>query len=98
MHYMSLTHLQATWLQTKYVDDLAEEYSKERYHGLNLLGTLQVAGNVSGAKIGAPNWEVYSPTEFVRHESSIAWGCVHLTPAGYTALYTELAKHVVLHT
>ena len=90
-----MTELQSTWLQTNFVDNLTETYkSNPFYHGINLLGTLQVAGGVPGAAVGTPNPHKYSPSKYVRHESSIMWGCVHLTPAGYTALYTELAKHV----
>lgn len=90
-----MTHIQATWLQANFVDLLARKYSSNpHYHGLNLLGTLQVAGGVPGAEVGAPNWGRYSPAQYVRSEAKLDWGCVHLTPDGYTALYTELAKHV----
>ena len=92
-----MTHTQATWLQNKFVDQLAEYFrglNQTKYHGHNLLGTLQVAGGVEGAKVGEPNWDKYSPTQYVRKEDG-PLGCVHLTPEGYTALYTELAKRVV---
>jgi len=40
-----MTHTQATWLQFKFVDALAQHYTNNsHYHGLNLLGTLQVPG------------------------------------------------------
>ena len=89
-----MTHVQATYLQEKFVDALAQQYRLTKYHGLNLLGTLQVAGGVPSAQVGAPNWDHYSPARFVRSEASLAWGCVHLTPDGFTALYSELAKHL----
>jgi hypothetical protein len=92
-----MTHLQARWLQSNFIDDLGRIYRLKRntqYHALNLLGTLQVAGGIAGAAVGAPRWDSYSPTQYVRKEDG-EWGCVHLTPEGYTALYTELAKHVV---
>ena len=92
-----MTHVQAQWLQTNFIDELAKTFAAKgnaNYHGLNLLGALQVAGGVPGAKVGAPNWSQYSPTRFVRNEEG-PWGCVHLTPDGYTALYTELAKHIL---
>merc|ERR1711934_868898 len=80
------------------------------YHGLNLLGTLQAAGGVpgmsfldyctwystgggAGAAVGAPNLKVYSPQKYVRDGSTVL-GCVHLTPAGYKVLYTELVKQM----
>ena len=93
-----MTTAQAQWLQTKFIDaGLAHTYrSNSKYHGLNLLGTLQVAGGVPGARVGAPVWSQYSPRRFVR--TGIApFGCVHLTPEGYAVLYEELAKHVLPH-
>lgn len=90
-----MTHAQGTWLQTGYVDMLAAHYANHsHYHGLNLLGTLQVAGGVAGASVGSPNWAAYSPTKYVRKEDD-SLGCVHLTPEGYTEVYTELAKHIM---
>jgi len=92
-----MTHIQAKWLQTDFVDLIGKQLAakgKGNYHALNLLGTLQVAGGVPGAAVGAPVWDAYSPTKYVRNEDD-EWGCVHLTPAGYTALYEEFAKHVL---
>ena len=92
-----MTRNQAEWLQSRYVDELAAHYrstNDSQYHGLNLLGTLQVAGGVPGARVGSPVWSAYSPTRFVRKEHDNL-GCVHLTPAGFTSLYSELAKHIV---
>ena len=93
-----MTTAQATWLQRKYIDEgLADVYKDNpNYHGLNLLGTLQVAGGVAGASVGRPVMSEYSPEQYVRKATG-SWSCVHLTKAGYTALYHELAKHVVPH-
>lgn len=91
-----MTKAQATWLQTKFIDEgLAQIYKQqERYHPLNLLGTLQAAANISGAKIGAPVWSQFSPGEFVRNGLE-PFGCVHLTPEGYTTLYNEFARQIL---
>jgi hypothetical protein len=83
---------QQKYLQTLYVDALAAKYhGKYNYHGVNLLGTLQKAGGVPGADVGKPVLTKYSPSQFVRLDSSVL-GCVHLTISGYTVLYKELIK------
>ena len=92
-----MTHSQATWLQESFIGALSGHYTKQgisSYHGLNLLGTLQVAGGVAGARVGAPRWDAYSPSQFVRNETD-SLGCVHLTPEGYSVLYTEFAKQLL---
>ena len=82
---------QAEYLQRRFIDEgLAREFaSNAHYHPLNLLGTLQVAGGVPGARVGAPVWSQYTPPQFV-HKADGMWSCVHLTPKGYSALYAEL--------
>merc|ERR1711907_649714 len=84
---------QQSYLQQKYVDALAAKYKAKgyHYHGLNLLGTLQAAGGVPGAAVGAPNLKFYSPEKYVLKDST-PLGCVHLTPLGYNTLYAELVK------
>ena len=45
-----MTHAQAEWLQFKFVGGLSERYANNsHYHGLNLLGTLQVL-----------SWQIYA--------------------------------------
>ena len=87
---------QAEFLQRRFIDDgLAREFvNNTHYHGLNLLGTLQVAGGVPGARVGAPVWSQYAPSEYV-HKADGKWSCVHLTAKGYTALYAELLKRAL---
>ena len=84
---------QAEYLQRRFIDEgLAREFaSNAHYHPLNLLGTLQVAGGVPGARVGAPVWSQYSPSQFV-HKADGMWSCVHLTAKGYSVLYAELLK------
>ena len=90
-----MTHAQATWLQTKFIDKgLAPIYKEEpRYHPLNLLGTLQAAAGLPGAKVGAPVWSQFSPGPYVRSGLQ-SFGCVHLTPLGYTVLYKEFYRQI----
>ena len=92
-----MTRTQATWLQTKFIDEgLAQIYKHdERYHGLNLQGTLQTAAGVAGAKVGAPVWSQFSPRRYVR-TGYTPLGCVHLTADGYTELYRQMARQVLL--
>lgn len=87
---------QAEFLQRRFIDEgLAREFaSNTHYHPLNLLGTLQVAGGVPGARVGAPVWSQYSPSQFVRKADGM-WSCVHLTTKGYSALYAELLKRAL---
>ena len=87
---------QAEFLQRRFIDEgLAREFaSNAHYHPLNLLGTLQVAGGVPGARVGAPVWSQYAPSQFV-HKADGMWSCVHLTAKGYGALYAELLKHAL---
>ena len=88
-----VTYAQATLLQTRFVDVLHAKYStKHRYHGLNLLGTCQHAAGIPGAMPGRPNWDVYTPTQYVRNDSDVL-GCVHLTKLGFHTVLTELAAH-----
>lgn len=91
-----MTTAQTTWLQHKFIDDGLKAIYKNtpNYHGLNLLGTLQVAGGVSGARVGHPVMSQYSPEQYVRKATG-SLSCVHLTKAGYTALYKEFVKHVL---
>ena len=85
---------QQQYLQTKYVDALAKQYeSKANYHGLNLLGSLQVAGGVPGAEVGKPVLGKYSPTAYVNQEPG-PWESVHLTQQGYRAMYKQLFKQM----
>ena len=87
---------QAEYLQRRFIDEgLAREFaSNAHYHPLNLLGTLQVAGGVPGARVGAPVWSQYSPSQFV-HKADGMWSCVHLTAKGYSVLYAELLKRAL---
>jgi lysophospholipase L1-like esterase len=91
-----MTYSQAEFLQRRFIDEgLAREFaSNAHYHPLNLLGTLQVAGGVPGARVGAPVWSQYAPSQFV-HKADGMWSCVHLTAKGYGALYAELLKHAL---
>jgi hypothetical protein len=85
---------QLQYLQTKYVDVLAAQYKgKANYHGLNLLGPLQVAGGVPGAAIGKPVLTKYSPPGYVVNQTG-PWECVHLTQMGYRAMYKQLVKQM----
>ena len=75
-----MTRAQATWLQTKFIDEgLARTFARNaKYHALNLLGTLQVAGGVAGAQVGAPVWGRFSPRQCVRGGRRLtpcAWLC-----------------------
>ena len=47
LHNIScMTHTQAKWLQFKFTDALSKRYANNsHFHGLNLLGTLQVCGH-----------------------------------------------------
>ena len=100
MHSHSLTHSvimdQAEFLQQRFIDDgLAREFAKNaHYHPLNLLGVLQVAGGVPGARVGAPVWSQYAPSEYVRKADEM-WPCVHLTAKGYSAVYEELVRRAL---
>ena len=93
-----MTQAQATWLQTNFIDEgLAKIYrGNPMYVPLNLLGTLQAAAGVPGARVGAPVWGQYTPAKYVRNGLELL-GCVHLTPEGYTVLYEEMARHVMPH-
>eukprot|EP00964_Phaeocystis_antarctica_P095601 scaffold62039_cov74-Phaeocystis_antarctica.AAC.1 len=80
----------------RFIDEgLGREFaSNAHYHPLNLLGTLQVAGGVPGARVGAPVWSQYAPSQYV-HKADGMWSCVHLTAKGYSALYAELLKRAL---
>jgi len=86
------THAQARLLQFEYVDALQRKYGATRpFQGLNLLGTLQQAGGVPDATPGHPNFDYYSPDEYVRQEG-MPWGCVHLTTDGFRIVLAEMVK------
>ena len=91
-----MTSVQIEYLQTKYVDALHAEYAhKHNYHGLNLVGSLQVAGGVMGAAVGKPVLSQYPPPQFVIDgPSSNPWACLHLTPSGFSAMYAQLVKQM----
>ena len=52
------------------VDATARKYAGQPYTGLNVLGTVQMAGNVTGASVGHPVMGVGSPSELMLE-------CVH---------------------
>eukprot|EP00937_MAST-01D_sp_MAST-1D-sp2_P002766 g2766.t1 len=88
-----MTKIQADYLQTRYVDVLAAQYSgKHNYHSVNVLGSLQVAGGVAGAAVGKPNWGQYSPTKYVYQDG--VWACLHLTHEGFAVMYQAIAKQM----
>lgn len=88
------------------MDVLAKRYASKNYHGLNLLGTLQVAGGVPGAAVGRPVLSRYSPLGSVVNASGSPWACVHLTTCttetgglcdqggGFYLMYKELVKQM----
>jgi len=75
-----LTHSTVAW-QAMLLDPLNKLYGKDGYTGINIVGSIQMAGGVSGASPGKPVLDQGSPC-------SLMTECVHPThgKAGATAV------------
>jgi len=69
-------------LQYDYVESLNKVYP--RHDSVDILGTLQVAGNVPGASIGHPNLARYSPDNLMQSN------CIHPNDAGFEYIFKQL--------
>lgn len=73
-------------LQTEYVAALQEKYG-ERYHGINLLGTLQFYGGVPNVTVGHPDLNEWSPRNLIEDN------CIHpKNPKGFRDVFEEMYK------
>ena len=54
-----------------------------RYTAVNLLGSMQAAGNVGGAAIGRPNMTLFSPARLMND-------CIHANKYGFGAVFAAL--------
>jgi len=69
-------------LHFEFVEGMSEQYTQVT--SVNLLGTLQADANITGAAIGQPNNDFYTPGSY------FALDCIHLTTPGYEILYGAL--------
>lgn len=60
----------AEYWQTISISEFSKRYAGRPYTGLNVLGTVQMAGNVSGASVGHPVMGVGSPSKLMTE-------CIH---------------------
>ena len=73
-------------LQTEYVAALQRKYGVN-YHGINLLGTLQVYGGYPNVTVGHPDLSKWSPRNLI--ESN----CIHpKKPKGFKDVFDEMYK------
>eukprot|EP00005_Dracoamoeba_jomungandri_P001233 CAMPEP_0174250746 /NCGR_PEP_ID=MMETSP0439-20130205/820_1 /TAXON_ID=0 /ORGANISM="Stereomyxa ramosa, Strain Chinc5" /LENGTH=265 /DNA_ID=CAMNT_0015330893 /DNA_START=52 /DNA_END=852 /DNA_ORIENTATION=+ len=80
-------------LQFDYVQALDSVYPGQHFT-VNLLGSLQAAGNVPNATVGNPNINYFSPHQY----TGLADACIHANDAGYDVIFASLwdlffAKH-----
>jgi len=68
-----------TRLQFEYVQTLSRMYPG-RHESVNLLGTMQAAGGIVGARPGVPVLNRYTPDIFMAD-------CIHASALGYTAVF-----------
>jgi lysophospholipase L1-like esterase len=69
-------------LQSEYVAALDKKYP--RHNTVNILGTLQAAGNVPGASTGHPNLAYYSPSNLMQEN------CIHPNDQGFLYIFNAL--------
>ena len=71
-------------LQAQYELVAKNPLLSKRYATVDLLGTLQAGGNVTGASVGHPNLDHFSPKRYMQSN------CIHANDDGYDLIFAQL--------